>query len=76
MTEFFIDEDFPCNQVEFEERFNTEQACRDYLANMKCPVSQQVWLCHGIKQKSPQGMNPRRLYNGSFRQTRIEDPLF
>ena len=37
MTEFFFDEDFPCNQVEFKERFNTDQACRDYLANMKWP---------------------------------------
>jgi transposase-like protein len=37
MTEFFIDEDFPRNQVEFEKRFNTEQACRDYLADMKWP---------------------------------------
>jgi len=37
MTEFCIDVDFPCNQVEFEKRFNTEQACRDYLANMKWP---------------------------------------
>jgi hypothetical protein len=25
MKDFFIDEDFPCNQVEFENRFNTEQ---------------------------------------------------
>ena len=37
MTYFFIDEDFPCNQVEFEKRFNTNQACRDYLINMKWP---------------------------------------
>jgi transposase-like protein/DNA-directed RNA polymerase subunit RPC12/RpoP len=45
MTEFFIDEDFPCNQVEFEERFNTEQACRDYLANMKWPDGFQCRNC-------------------------------
>ena len=37
MTDFIIDEDFPCSQFEFENRFNSEQACRDYLANMKWP---------------------------------------
>jgi hypothetical protein len=31
MTDFFIDEDFPCSQVEIDKRFSTEQACRDYL---------------------------------------------
>ena len=25
MTDFFIDEDFPCSQVEFDKRFSTEQ---------------------------------------------------
>jgi hypothetical protein len=45
MTEFFIDEDFPSNQVEFEERFNTEQACRGYLANMKWPDGFQCRNC-------------------------------
>jgi transposase-like protein len=37
MTEFIIDDDFPKNQFEFEKRFNTERACRDYLANIKWP---------------------------------------
>ena len=37
MTDFFIDEDFPCSQVEFDKRFSTEQACRDYLIDMKWP---------------------------------------
>jgi transposase-like protein len=37
MTEFIIGEDFPKNQFEFEKRFNTEQACRDYLAAIKWP---------------------------------------
>ena len=32
MTEFIISEDFPSNQVEFEKRFNDEQACRYYMA--------------------------------------------
>lgn len=34
MTEFSIAEDFPRNQVEFEKRFCSEQACRDYLAKI------------------------------------------
>jgi transposase-like protein len=37
MTEFIISEDFPRNQVEFEKRFNDEQACRDYMAKIKWP---------------------------------------
>jgi hypothetical protein len=32
-----IIEDFPMSQVEFEKRFNTEQACIGYLAKMKWP---------------------------------------
>lgn len=52
MTEFFIDEDFPRNQVEFDKRFGSEQACRDYLAKMKWPDGfhcrncghQQYWI--------------------------------
>lgn len=37
MTQFTIAEDFPESEIEFEKRFNNEQACRDYLANMKWP---------------------------------------
>ena len=37
MQNFFTNEDFPCSEVEFENRFNTEKACRDYLINMKWP---------------------------------------
>ena len=32
-----IIEDFPMSEIEFEKRFNTEQACMDYLAKMKWP---------------------------------------
>jgi len=35
MAEIIISEDFPRNQVEFEKRFASEQACRDYLAKIK-----------------------------------------
>jgi len=48
MTEFLIDEDFPCNQFEFEKRFNTEQTCRDYLASMKWPDG---FLCRNCGHK-------------------------
>ena len=37
MSEFVITEDFPHNQLEFEQRFGSEQACRDYLARLKWP---------------------------------------
>ena len=30
-------EDFPMSEIEFEKRFSTEQACMDYLAQMKWP---------------------------------------
>lgn len=52
MTEFIIAEDFPRNQVEFEKRFCSEQACRDYLAKIRWPDGfrcrscghQQYWI--------------------------------
>jgi len=37
MTNFIINKDFPCSQFQLENRFNSEQSCRDYLANMKWP---------------------------------------
>jgi transposase-like protein len=37
MSDNFIIEDFPMSQVEFENRYHTEQACIDYLAKMKWP---------------------------------------
>ncbi len=37
MTEFTISEDFPTSQMEFDKRFNSEKACRDYLAAIKWP---------------------------------------
>ena len=32
-----IIEDFPMSEIEFEKRFNTDQARMDYLAKMKWP---------------------------------------
>ena len=31
MKQFIITEDFPMNEIEFDERFRNEQACYDYL---------------------------------------------
>ena len=37
MSEFTITEDFPTSEMEFDKRFSNEQACRDYLAEIKWP---------------------------------------
>ena len=37
MTDFYITEDFPENQIEFEKRFASEKACYQYLFKMKWP---------------------------------------
>ncbi|MCP3953773.1 MAG: transposase [Desulfobacterales bacterium] len=50
MKDFFIDEDFPCSQIEFDKRFSTEQACRDYLIDMKWPDGFNCPKC-GHRQK-------------------------
>jgi transposase-like protein len=37
MTEFYVSEDFPTSEIEFEKRFCSEKACYDYLFKMKWP---------------------------------------
>ena len=37
MTNFIMTEDFPKNQAEFDKRFNSDQACCDYLLCLKWP---------------------------------------
>lgn len=37
MTQFYITEDFPTSEIEFEKRFHTDKACYDYLFKMKWP---------------------------------------
>ncbi len=49
MTEFIVTEDFPTSQIEFEHRFATEQACRDYLAKMKWPEGFVCRKCEHTK---------------------------
>lgn len=45
MTEFTIIDDFPKSQVEFDARFNNEEACQDYLLKMKCPDGFECRKC-------------------------------
>jgi transposase-like protein len=42
MTDFYITEDFPKSQIEFEKRFASEKACYEYLFKMKWP---QGFVC-------------------------------
>jgi hypothetical protein len=37
MTDFTITEDFPKNEIEFDQRFSTLRACYDYLFKQKWP---------------------------------------
>ncbi len=37
MTKFTMIDDFPKNQPEFEKRFDSDQACRDYLFSLRWP---------------------------------------
>ncbi|MCP3897032.1 IS1595 family transposase [Moraxella sp.] len=37
MKDFIITDDFPKNQSEFDERFNNDQACYDYLFSLRWP---------------------------------------
>ena len=37
MTAFYITEDFPKSEIEFDKRFATERACYDYLSKVKWP---------------------------------------
>jgi len=37
MTDFTITEDFPESEFEFDQRFHSNKACREYLAKMKWP---------------------------------------
>jgi len=42
-------EDYPTTLLEFESRFNTESACRDYLAKLKWPDGFRCPRCHHNK---------------------------
>ena len=42
-------EDFPCNLAEFERRFATQEACRDYLVHLRWPEGFRCPRCGGGK---------------------------
>jgi transposase-like protein len=58
MTDFTITEDFPKNQIEFDTRFNSEQACQDYLFKMKWPDGYECREC----QHKEYWVSARQLY--------------
>lgn len=45
MEQFTITEDFPRNQVEFDERFKTEDACHEYLFRLRWPNGFTCKIC-------------------------------
>ncbi len=46
MTDFEIIEDFPKSEIEFEDRFNTERSCYEYLFQMKWPTGFSCRKCN------------------------------
>jgi transposase-like protein/DNA-directed RNA polymerase subunit RPC12/RpoP len=49
MTDFTITEDFPESEFEFDQRFHSNKACKEYLAKMKWPEGFRCCNC-GHKQ--------------------------
>jgi transposase-like protein len=49
MKDFIFTDDFPKNQAEFDERFNTEQNCYDYLLSLRWP---QGFVCRHCRHNS------------------------
>jgi hypothetical protein len=57
MEQLTITEDFPKNQAAFDERFNTEEACRNYLFNLRWPHGFICTRCGGKRHwKSGRGL--------------------
>jgi len=57
MTEFFIKEDFPKNQIDFDARFSDEQSCVEYLFQCKWPKGFRCDVCgHKKYWKSARGL--------------------
>jgi transposase-like zinc ribbon protein len=46
MTNFEIIEDFPESEIEFENRFSTEQSCYEYLFQTKWPTGFSCRKCN------------------------------
>ena len=52
-----VDEDYPHNLIEFEQRFSTEEACRDYLVKLRWPDGFACPRC----QARPHWVSKRKL---------------
>ncbi len=46
MKQFTITDDFPSNQATFDLRFNTEEACNEYLFNLRWPNGFACTCCN------------------------------
>ena len=57
MEQFTITEDFPINQVQFDERFKTEEACHAYLFRLRWPDGFKCTICDNTSYwKSSRGL--------------------
>jgi transposase-like protein len=52
-----MDEDYPIDQLDFERRFATEQACQDYLVKLRWP---EGFVCPRCQHRSAWAVNRRR----------------
>jgi len=71
MTDFTITEDFPKNQIEFDTRFNSEQACQDYLFKMKWVDGFECRECqykeYGVLSPNPRNFRHPKSESGKNR---------
>ncbi|MBK9140536.1 MAG: IS1595 family transposase [Verrucomicrobia bacterium] len=64
-----MEEDYPCDQLEFDERFATEAACQDYLERLRWPEGFACPRCghrSGWKTKRQQRLCAACLYAASM----------
>jgi hypothetical protein len=50
-----MQEDYPATWVEFEQRFNTEEACRQYLLALRWPEGFRCPVCEGTRSWTMSG---------------------
>ena len=67
MTAFYINDDFPKSEIEFDRRFATEGACYDYLFRLKWPTA----LC-----AASVGINLTGLAQNTFTSARAARAIF
>ena len=59
MTDFTITEDFPKNEIEFDQRFSNPKACYDYLFKQKWPNG---FICKRCGHSQTLGKRKKSLY--------------